>query len=200
MEPDPIRGSLRTRRWRRVGAWLLAAYALAVLVIVVGQDRLAFPEWTFRKPWIGFPANANVEEFAVQAGDGNSIGAWWLPPRGWTPANGALIYAHGNGENISTNGKVLVQWRDELQTGVLGFDYPGYGHSTGTPDEQSCYASAQAVFDWLVREKKVLPGDIVVAGQSMGGAMATELASRQRCRMLVTSSAFTSFPDVAQAQ
>ena len=111
---------------------------------------------------------------------------------------GAVLYLHGNGENLSTCGKSLRHWRDELKMGVLGIDYPGYGNSLGTPTEESCYAAAQGALDWLAGEKKVPPQNVVVVGQSLGSAMATEIASRQRCRMLLTSGAFTSFPDIAQ--
>jgi fermentation-respiration switch protein FrsA (DUF1100 family) len=193
--------SRRVGRWRcgwRVLAWVAGIYVATLVVLLACEDRLAFPGWTFRKPWLGPPVNTVVEEASIATADGNAIQAWWLPPAGWTPAKGAVIYLHGNGENLSNCGKALRNWRNELQRGVLGFDYPGFGHSTGTPNEQSCYAAAQACFDWLVHEKKVRAMDIVVIGQSMGGAMATELASRQRCRMLLTSGAFTSFPEIAQ--
>jgi fermentation-respiration switch protein FrsA (DUF1100 family) len=200
-ESAPSSSSSRTtrvRRFARVAVWLFGVYLAMLVVLVACQDRLAFVGWTFRKPWLGPPAGAVVEEAVIAAPDGNTIQGWWLPPADWKPADGAVLYMHGNGENLSSCGGVLKRWRDELRMGAMGFDYPGYGHSTGTPSEESCYAAAQASFDWLVREKKVAPQDVVLIGQSLGCAMATELASRQRCRMLLTSSAFTSFPDVAQ--
>jgi len=55
-----------------------------------------------------------------------------------------------------------------IEDGVLGFDYPGYGHSTGTPSEQSCYAAAQAALDWIVREKKVAPEGLRWLGNRSG--------------------------------
>jgi hypothetical protein len=185
-------------RARRIAIWLLVAYLAVLAVLLACEDRLAFPGWTFRKPWIGPPVGAVVEDAVIAAADGNAIRAWWLPPPDWKPTDGALLYMHGNGENLSTCGKALKRWRDNLRMGAMGFDYPGYGYSTGRPNEESCYAAAEASFDWLVREKKVAPRDVVLVGQSLGGAMATELACRHRCRMLVTSGAFTSFPDIAQ--
>jgi fermentation-respiration switch protein FrsA (DUF1100 family) len=178
--------------------WLLGVYLAMLVILVAGQDRLTFVGWTFRKPWLRPPAGTVVEDASIATSDGNTIQGWWLPPADWKPADGAILYMHGNGENLSSCGDALKRWRDELRMGVLGFDYPGYGHSTGKPTEESCYAAAQASFAWLVREKKVAAGDVVLIGQSLGCAMATELASSQRCRMLLTSSAFTSFPDVAQ--
>jgi len=173
---------------------------VTILVLVTAQERLAFPGWTFPKAWVGFPAGSAIEEFTVASADGNSIQAWWLPPPAGisTSDADALIYFHGNGGNLSTCGKAMVQWNRELRTGVLGFDYPGFGHSTGKPNEQSCFAAGQAAFDWLIREKKIAASHIILVGQSIGGAVATELASRRPCRLLLTSGAFTSFPDAAQ--
>jgi len=194
----PTRAAFGARRVGRVVIYIAGVYVAALWLLLACEDRLAFPGWTFRKAWEGPPAGVVVEDATIAASDGNMIHAWWLPPAGWMPPKGALIYMHGNGENLSNCGHVLKKWRDELQVGVLGFDYPGYGHSTGTPNEESCYAAAQASFDWLTREKKVAAEDVTLVGQSLGGAMAIELACRQRCRMLVTAGAFTSFPEIAQ--
>lgn len=188
----------RTRRMIRFLLWVIAVYGLTLLVLVAGENRLAFPGWTIRKPWLSPPVKTVVEEVRIATADGNTIGGWWLPEAERTPERGAVLYLHGNGQNVSTCGKELRNWRNELQRSVLGIDYPGFGHSTGTPNEQSCYSAAQAALDWIAREKKVPARNVVVIGQSMGGAMATEIASRQRCRLLVVSGAFTSFPDIAQ--
>ena len=186
--------------WRRIArilTFMFALYVLHIAVLLWFEYRLAFPGWTFNKAWVGPPADTVVEELALDTADGNTIQAWWLPPPGWTPDKGAVLFSHGNGENLSNCAGHLLRWRDELKTGALGYDYPGFANSTGTPNEASCYAAAEAAFAWLVNEKKVAARDIIVVGQSIGGAMATELASRHECRMLVTAGTFTSFPDMA---
>jgi fermentation-respiration switch protein FrsA (DUF1100 family) len=186
-------------RWgRKIVLWLGGIYVAIVLILLAGQYRLAFTGWSFPEPWISPPEGAVIDDVRFPASDGNTIAGWWMPPPDWTPEMGAVIYFHGNGENVTTCGKAVRNWRNELHRGALGIDYPGYGRSTGTPDEQNCYAAAQAALDWLARDKKVPAENVVVVGQSMGGAMATDLAFRQRCRLLVTAGAFTSFPDVAQ--
>src|SRR5262249_22481256 len=41
-------------------------------------------------------------------------------------------------------------------------------------------------------------GEVILVGESMGSAIATELATRHEARMLVLHGAFTSMPDMAQ--
>ena len=185
-------------RWARVAIVLVAINVLIIAALVAFEEQIAFPGWAFGKAMGGPPPNAVVEEQVLRSASGEDIAAWWLPSPDWSAAKGAVIYIHGNGENLSTCGRALVRWRDELGTGVLGIDYPGYGKSSGRPGEESCQAAAHTAFQWLLQKKKVAPRDIIIVGQSMGAAFAIDLATRERCRLLVTSGAFTSLPDMAQ--
>jgi len=85
-----------------------------------------------------------------------------------------------------------------LKISLLLFDYPGYGRSGGQPSEAGCYAAANAAYDWLQRQ--VAPEHIVIAGQSLGGGVAVDLASRRPHGALVLFKTFTSVPDVAAYQ
>jgi fermentation-respiration switch protein FrsA (DUF1100 family) len=108
------------------------------------------------------------------------------------------LYSHGNGGNLSWWGEGMRVWRNELNSGVLVFDYPGYGRSGGKPSEAGCYAAGDTAYDWLVEVKKVRGADVLLVGESLGGAIATDLATRRPFRALVLLKAFTSFPDMAQ--
>ena len=194
----PFWTSSRKRRVARLLTFALYLYVLHAVLLLSFESRLAFPGWTFDRAWAAPPTGVAVEELDLVAADGNTIRAWWVVPEGWTPKKGAVLFAHGSGRNMSHAGGNLRRWRDNLDTAVLGFDYPGYGQSSGTPSEESCYASSRAAFDWLLEAKNVRAKDVVLVGESMGGAMVVDLASRHACRMLVLLGAYTSFPDMAQ--
>ena len=87
-----------------------------------------------------------------------------------------------------------------LGESVLIFDYPGYGKSDGTPSEAGCYAAADAAYQWLTHEGGVPAGRVLLYGESLGGAVAVDLASRQPHAALVLVRTFTSLPDVADYQ
>jgi hypothetical protein len=191
------------RSWpRRVGRMLaFCAYTyLAILVLM-----LSLEDWLLYLPgnaaqWSPPPSGLAVQDVELTSRDGNRIYAWWCTPDNWRPADGAVLFCHGNGGNLSYRGRALRPWHDEMRMAVLLFDYPGFGRSTGKPSEASCYAAGDAAYDWLVEARQVLGERIVLYGGSLGGGIATDLASRRPHRALVLVSAFTSFPDMAQQQ
>jgi pimeloyl-ACP methyl ester carboxylesterase len=191
-----------TQSWKRRAARLAAfvgyTYVLVLLMLMALENRLLFPG-RHRLGWDDPPPGLRVEELTLTSADGTAIGAWWCAPPGWEPGQGAVLFSHGNGDNLSHWGDRYLLWQKELGTAVLGYDFPGFGKSGGSPTEQSCYDAAAAAHDWLTGQKGIRPGDVILRGQSLGCAMSVELATRQECRAVVLLSPFTSFPDVAQA-
>jgi len=86
-------------KWRgciRAIVCLVGVYILTIVILVAGERRLAFPGWSFSKPWIGSPAGIKVDDVTITSADGNLINAWWLAPPEGSPSTAALIYIHGN--------------------------------------------------------------------------------------------------------
>jgi fermentation-respiration switch protein FrsA (DUF1100 family) len=77
-------------------------------------------------------------------------------------------------------------------------DYEGYGLSGGRPSEAGCYATADAVLGHLVGRPGVDPARIVLAGRSLGAAVAIDLASRRQVAGLIAISPFTSMRAMAR--
>jgi fermentation-respiration switch protein FrsA (DUF1100 family) len=75
-------------------------------------------------------------------------------------------------------------------------DYRGYGRSEGSPGEQGLYRDADAGYDWLLRQGHA-PQNIVIHGESLGTAVAVDLASRKPCAGLVLEAPFNSASAVA---
>ena len=60
---------------------------------------------------------------------------------------------------------------------MLIFDYRGYGKSEGKPDEPGVLADARAARTWLAQKAGVAEDRIVLMGESLGGAVAVDLAA-----------------------
>ncbi len=138
-----------------------------------------------------------IQDLELSMADGTKIHARWAPhPK----ASGAVLYCHGSGGNIESYSTAVREIWENLGESVLIFDYPGFGYSKGTPSEASCIAAGDTAYDWLTQKQKIPVGRIVLMGQSLGGAVAVDLASRHDYRALVLMRTFTSVPDVADDQ
>jgi fermentation-respiration switch protein FrsA (DUF1100 family) len=143
------------------------------------------------------PPPAPVQDIELHTADGIRIHGRWCPHR---KARGAVLYCHGNAGNIDGRAGAVRELWQALGESVLIFDYPGYGYSEGQPSEAGCYAAAEAAYDWLTRVQKISPERVLIYGESLGGGVAVDLASRRPHRALVLVRTFTSVTDVAQAQ
>jgi fermentation-respiration switch protein FrsA (DUF1100 family) len=194
----PFWTASRWRRLLRLVVFIFYVHLIMLAILLPMENRLAFPGWTFGRDWYPPDPELGIQEVELTSADGTAIHAWFVAPPDWKPSAGAVLYAHGNGGNLSMRQGTLARWRNELHRAVLVYDYPGYGKSGGKPNEQSCYAAAECAYAWLVEERKVPACEVILLGSSMGGAMATELATRHEHRMLVLIGTFTNFPDMAQ--
>jgi hypothetical protein len=172
-----------------------AGLVLVVLLVRVFENRLIY----YPPPYPdGFADPASyglrVEEVWISTDDGLRLNAWFLP----APASRkVLLLFHGNAENI---GYGLGRLRSLAQLGanVLAVDYRGYGKSEGSPDERGVYRDAEAAYRYLADIRRFAPRNIVVCGQSLGGAVAIDLASRHECGGLIVESSFTSGREMAR--
>jgi pimeloyl-ACP methyl ester carboxylesterase len=120
---------------------------------------------------------------------------WHVPGRGDGPT---VLFCHGNAghlrfPNVRRDRFLALH---EAGANLWAFDYRGYGHSFGQPTEKGVYADARAVHA-LVREQHDESRPFVLFGRSLGGAVATYLATEVQCPdSLILESTFTSVRDV----
>ena len=148
------------------------------------RKYIFFPE---RELWV-WPEDYNLkyEEVWFKALDGVPLYGWWIP-RG----KFVVLFAHGNGGNISHRVDIAAKFYDEGFS-VFLFDYRGYGKSEGKPTEKGTYKDAGGAVEYM-REKLVIPlTRIVPVGESMGGAVVVQLCIRYDfCTMVLISSAIS---------
>jgi fermentation-respiration switch protein FrsA (DUF1100 family) len=136
-----------------------------------------------------------VEDFFLTSKDGGRLHAWYFPPATDSRrSDKVVLFCHGNGGNLTSR---PGYYKSILETGValLTFDYRGYGRSEGSVSEEGTYLDAEGAYAW-VRQKGFAATNIILWGESLGGAVATELALRQPAGGLVLHASFTSVPDI----
>jgi fermentation-respiration switch protein FrsA (DUF1100 family) len=112
-------------------------------------------------------------------------------------ARPTLLFFYGNGMCLRAATGLFERFR-RLGANVLIPEYVGYGMSTGEPSEAGCYATADAAYAYLLTRKDVDPARIVIAGWSLGSAVAVDLAARKPAAGLALFSPFTSMTDMAE--
>jgi fermentation-respiration switch protein FrsA (DUF1100 family) len=142
------------------------------------------------------PPPPPLEDAFLRLADGTKIHARWCPH---SDSLDVLLYCHGNAGNLEHRAREVRALWETLGTSVLIFDYPGYGFSEGQPSEAGCYAAAEAAYRWLTDFRHVPPENIIIYGESLGGGVAVDLASRRPCRALVLVRTFAFVPAAAKA-
>lgn len=181
------------RRVRRLAVVVVATYAGVCVLVGWFQARLIyFPSRDLRST----PADIGLayEEVTLQTEDRVALGAWSVSA---PQARGTVIYCHGNAGNIADR-LTGIRLLAGMGVNVLAFDYRGYGRSEGSPDEQGTYRDADAAWRYVVEARGEAAERVILFGESLGGAVAIELASRRPVGALIVEATFTSLVDVAQ--
>lgn len=154
-------------------------------------------------------APGRVHEVAVQTRDSLTLRGWHIHPMGRVAAcdktdlaiaRPVILYFPGN------TGHRLFR-RDELELlsslnlDLIAFDYRGYGDNPGRPGESEIAEDAEAIWRYATEIRGLNPDQILLYGESLGGAIATRLAaacceSGTPPRGLIVRSTFSTLADV----
>lgn len=173
---------------------LVAGYGGVCLGLYLYQDKLVY----FPDPTVSHsPADAGLafQEHWIDTSDSERLHAWWVPAA--NPGAPALLFLHGNAGNMSQRLDSLRIFH-ELGLSSLIVDYRGYGHSSGKPDEQGTYRDGQAAYQFMRHNLGIPAQRLLIFGRSLGGGIATWLATRNDCLGVIIESSFISVPRLGQ--
>ena len=137
----------------------------------------------------------SFEDLYLPTADGVRINAWYVP---YPDAKVALLWFHGNAGNLGHRVEQLRYLHREVRINVLMIDYREYGRSEGQVSEEGTYQDALAAYDYLAKRPDLDPTRIVSYGQSLGAAVAVELAIQRELYGLILEAPFTSIQAMAK--
>ena len=150
------------------------AYGAVLVLVFVFQSQLVFFPGTGREAVLTPQSyGMRFESLQIRTADGETLHGWWVPA---DDARGVVLFFHGNAGNISHRLDYLQMFH-RLRYSTLIVDYRGYGRSTGTPSEAGTYRDAEAAWEHLRHVRLAQPRNVVIAGESLGAAVATWLAA-----------------------
>jgi fermentation-respiration switch protein FrsA (DUF1100 family) len=166
-----------------LGRILVLAFVFLVLYVTLFEHRLIYyPD----RELSGAP-ESDFEDVRFVAGDGTPLHGWFIP----SGSDRVLIVSHGNAGNISHRGSMGDFLKEELDVNVFMYDYRGYGLSEGEPSEEGTYSDIRGAYAYT-RSLGYAPSNIYLMGQSLGSAIAVNLAAEEPVGGVILEAPFTS--------
>lgn len=183
----------KVERWRR---WVVLPGLLAVLLylLLTVADSMTFHPAPYPEGEWDWASSLGAGDVFLTAEDGVELHGWFIAAETEKPL-ATTIYFHGNGGNI-THRPDHIQAITAAGSDLLIIDYRGYGKSEGSPSEHGIYLDGLAAFDWLTTEGRTR-GPVICHGESLGTAVATEVAVNRACDGVILEAPFTSRAAVA---
>jgi pimeloyl-ACP methyl ester carboxylesterase len=89
-----------------------------------------------------------------------------------------VLYSHGNAADLGQMYELFAELSAHLRVNLMGYDYSGYGQSSGKPSEHNTYADIEAAYKCLEEQYGAKEEDIILYGQSVGSGPTLDLAAR----------------------
>lgn len=143
-------------------------------------------EWT--------PTDLTYQDVYFESLDHTKLHGWYCPspnPRG------VVLMAHGNAGHVAMRADWLRYLQKEMRLSLFMFDYRGYGRSEGKPTVNGVIDDCFAARAKLRELANVKDSDMILMGESLGGAMVIRLAANSPPKALVVQSTFPTLRDVA---
>lgn len=171
---------------------LLTSYILFCILIYFNQEKLIFfPS----KVNLSYDKKENTKEVSILTKDNIKLNAWFIDNK----SDKTVIFMHWNGWNISYN-QERIKIFDELKLNAIMFDYRGYGKSEWKIEKEAdIYNDAESIYNYLIN-KWIKPTNIIIWWQSLGWAVAINLAQNKNVHRIIIESTFYSMYDMVIKQ
>jgi fermentation-respiration switch protein FrsA (DUF1100 family) len=141
------------------------------------------------------PKELKFQDVYFAADDKTKLHGWYCPA---DSPRAVLLVAHGNAGHVASRAPWLRYLQTRAKVSVFMFDYRGYGRSEGTPTVEGAIQEAKAARTKLCELAAVKESEMLLMGESLGGAIVVQLAATSPPRGLILQSTFSSLRDIAQ--
>ena len=182
--------------WSALLLLVVSIYVGLLALLFLAQRRIVFKPDVTPADLTAAGLTEQMQEVAITTTDGLTLTSWWAPAI--RPDRRVIVYFHGNAGH---RGGRADRIRDYLAAGygVLLVGYRGYGGNPGLPTEAGLYDDARANLAFVAKQG-VRPEQTVLFGESLGTAVAIQLATEVPILALLLEAPLASITHSARAR
>lgn len=137
-----------------------------------------------------------VESKFIKTIDLKLLETWHFPAQ---DSKQVAIIFHGNAGDVA-NFFPYQEYFQELSITSYGFDYRGYGKSSGWPTVKGLYLDGEAIIQYVLEKEQITPKELIIVGISVGSGPATYIAQKYNVGTLLLYSPFESLKAAVKSQ
>jgi len=191
------------RKILKVVCIFFAALIVTELAAVYYFVATAMSDFEFLSKAVLHPRSATSKEYDIEPVTGIKKVSLYIPcidgskMHGWyfkQPNSDRLVIVnHGAGGNLITRTYVASSAAVANCSSLL-YDYRGYARSTGKCNLDTILEDGLTAYDFAVKQLGYSPNKIIQCGESIGTAVACQVAAKKRCAGLIMLSGLTQLP------
>ena len=186
---------IKSHRLLSISIFFISFIFIFLFITIAIQDSLLYyPNHSYGTEEI-LNDLGSYEKIHINSEDGKNYSGW-----GKIDDNleYTIVYFGGNAQSSAVffAEQNFLEWQKLKNYNVIMVDYPGYGISSGTPNEEDIYDMALTVFDYVYNLERIDNTKIIVMGFSLGSGVATYVAQNRDFHKLILIAPYSSMIDV----
>jgi len=135
-----------------------------------------------------------IKKVEIKTKDNINLNAWFYKKD--IKNYKTILFFHGNAGSLDNRTYKLNHFKD-LGLNFLIVAWRGFSGNKGKPDEKGLYEDAKSAINWLKLEG-IIEKNIIIYGESLGTAVAIEIAQNKKFAGIILESPFTSMVDMGK--
>tara|TARA_B100000579_G_scaffold121559_1_gene97828 strand:+ start:248 stop:1066 length:819 start_codon:yes stop_codon:yes gene_type:complete len=144
----------------------------------------------------GDALKVKVEKVKIKTSDNLELLAWYHVKD--IKKFKTIIYLHGNAGSLENRIHKINNFKD-MNVNFLLLAWRGFSKNKGVPTEGGLYEDARSALKWL-ENKGIETSNVIIYGESLGTAVATEIAQNKEFAGIILESPFTSMIEAAKTK
>ena len=170
---------------------ILVIYLVLLIFLYFYQGKLLYP--TVNSDTEIDNLIPKIEKVNITTSDNLNLLGWFHKK---DISKNTILFLHGNAGSLENRIYKLNHF-ENFDLNFLIIAWRGFSGNSGKPNEKGLYDDAKSAVNWL-KSKGIKEENIILYGESLGSAVAIEIAQNKKFAGIVLESPFTSMVEVGK--